>query len=122
MATNLALDDTGDIAIASDGTQRWTASLAEEVAQRLESKYGLWLGEWFLDIREGVPYYRDILVRNPNMTVVRSVLRKVATDDPGVDDVPVFEVALDSRTRQLSVSFSATLISGEVITLNPFLI
>lgn len=121
MATSLLLDDTGDIAIDPDGSTHWTPDLATETAQRLQCKYGLWLGEWFLDLREGVPYYREVLGRNRNMTVVQTVLRKVAATDPGVDNVPVFDVQLGAD-RHLSVSFTAVLTTGEVITLNPFIV
>lgn len=112
----------GDIAVASDGTQRWTALVAEDTQQRLQAKYGLFLGEWFLDTREGVPYYRDVLKRGPNMTVVRSVLQKVATDDPAVENVTRFDVVLDAATRRLSVEFTAQLTSGEVLEVGPFIV
>ena len=112
----------GDIWVGSDGTQRWTASLAEEVSQRLQAKYGLFLGEWFLDRRAGVPYYRDVLVRAPNMAVVRSQLLKVASDDPGVESVTSFDMVLDSSTRQLSVTLAVQLTDGEVLELEPFIV
>lgn len=111
----------GDIAIAADGTQRW-ATFAEETAQRLQAKYGFYLGEWFLDLREGVPYYRDVLKKAPNMTVVRSTLMKVATDDPAVEGLTNFEAVLDTATRRLSVRLTATLTSGAVLELGPFIV
>jgi hypothetical protein len=105
-----------DIAIAADGSQRW-ASFAEETAQRLRAKYKLFLGEWFLDLRKGVPYYRDVLKRAPNMSGVRSTLMKVATDDPAVEGLTRFELVLDAATRRLTVSLTATLITGESLGL-----
>lgn len=120
MATNLLIRN-GDIAIDSNGASHWTTDLATETAQRLQAKYGLWLGEWFLDLREGVPYYRDVLGRNRNLSVVRTVLRRVAATDPAVDNVPAFDMQLGSD-RHLSVSFTAVLATGEVITLNPFVV
>lgn len=120
MATSLLMRD-GDIAIETDGSSHWTTDLATETAQRLQAKYGLWLGEWFLDLREGVPYYRDVLGRNRNLTVVQNVLRRVAATDPGIDSLPIFDVQLDSG-RMLSVNFTAVLTTGQVLsqTLEPF--
>lgn len=123
MATNIFMTDDGDIAVATNGTQRWTSSVAEEAAQRLQNKYQLFLGEWFLDLREGVPYYRDILGVKPlNMQAVRAVLRKVATDDPAVDSITEFTAELDGVTRRLTVGLVVQLITGEVLALEPFLV
>lgn len=123
MATNIFMTDDGDIAVAADGSQRWTLTLAEEASQRLRNKYRLFLGEWFLDLREGVPYYRDLLGVKPlNMPAARAVLQKIAADDPAVESVTEFTLELVAETRKLFVGCVVQLITGEVLTLEPFLV
>lgn len=123
MATSILMTDDGDIAVAADGTQRWTATLVEETAQRLRNKYQLFLGEWFLDLRVGVPYYRVALGVKPlNMPAVRAMLQKVATDDPAVEAITEFTAEFDGATRKLTVSIVVQLITGEVLELEPFLV
>jgi len=108
--------DTGDLAITSLGIVRMTESLIEEVAQRLDTQLKFFLGEWFLDTTLGVPYYRDVLVRNPDMAVVRSIFQDLVSADPGVEQLSSLEVSLDSTTRVLTVTFSAVLVSNELLT------
>ena len=111
----LYLDDDGDIYISALGQSRLTETLVEEVAQRLQTKFQFFLGEWFLDQTLGVPYYRDIFVRNPNMAVIRSIFQQLVTDDEGVEGLVSLELALDGVTRVLSVTFQAVLTSSEVL-------
>lgn len=123
MATSILMTDDGDIAVATDGTQRWTASIAEETSQRLRNKYQLFLGEWFLDTREGVPYYREVLGKKPiNMPAVTAMLRKIATDDPAVESILEFTAEFDGPTRKLTVTIMVQLITGDVLDLEPFLV
>ena len=48
------------------------------VRQKLSVRFKFFLGEWFLDLREGVPYYRDVFTWNPNLPVIRALFRRVA--------------------------------------------
>ena len=104
-----------DIYISPLGLLRLTEDLLEEVAQRLQTKFQFFLGEWFLDETLGVPYYRDILVRNPNLPVIRSIFSQLITDDEGVENIVTLDLAVDGETRVLSVTFQAVLVSGEAL-------
>ena len=107
--------DTSDIYVSPLGQCRLTADLSEEVAQRLDTKFKFFLGEWFLDQSLGVPYYRDVFVRNPDMAVIRSIFQQLITDDAGVESLVSLDLALDGETRALSVTFQAVLVSDEVL-------
>jgi hypothetical protein len=50
---------------------------AEAVAQRVRVRFRWFLGEWFLDERLGVPYYSDILVKNPDPILISFIFRRV---------------------------------------------
>ena len=49
----------GDIRIT--GGDVATVSDARSTRQRLEQKFKLWRGEWFLDVNAGFPWFEEIL-------------------------------------------------------------
>lgn len=111
----LMLDDDGDILISDLGITRLTDTLLEEVAQRLLAKLQMFLGEWFLDAREGIPYHRDVFVKNPNLATIRSLYSSTIQGDEGVESLLSLELDYDPTARFLSVTFAAQLISGDVL-------
>lgn len=88
----------------------------EAVAQRVRVRFRWFLGEWFLDTRQGVPYYRDILVKNPDRILISFIFRQVLLTTPGVKSVISFRASLDSKARELSVDFEAMLLDGTILT------
>lgn len=80
---------------------------AEAVAQELRIRFRFFLGEWFLDRRLGIPYYERILIKNPATNVVRSLLREVALETPGVLELQEFRTDFDNAARRLTVTLSA---------------
>lgn len=115
-APTLALDDDGDILVSALGITRLTDDLSEEVAQRLRAKLQMFLGEWFLDKREGFPYHREVLKKNPNMSAIRSLIADTVQSDPGVQALLSLDLALDSAARTLTGVFEAQVLNGDVIT------
>lgn len=96
----------GTLAIISD---------AAYARQRVEVSLDFLLGEWFLDTRQGVPYFRDVLVRRPNDETVRSVLRRTILNTPGMVSVTTLTTEYDTAARKLTVFFEATYQTGETI-------
>lgn len=105
-----------DIAIALNG-MRLTSGLLETAAQRLRIKLETFLGEWFLDTQVGVPYYRDILLKNPDLSIIRGLFRKILLDDPDVDSVPRLDLELDA-SRLLKVEFDAVLVDRSIASVS----
>lgn len=90
------------------------------VRQTIECRLRFGRGEWFLDLSEGVPYYQVVLRKNPDLSAVRALFRRVIMSVPGVVSVPVLTLELDRATRGLSVAFEARCRTGvnEVRTLD----
>lgn len=88
------------------------------IRQKLSSRFKFFLNEWFLDQREGIPYYRDVFVRNPNLPLIRSLFMRVLKKTTGVVSVTSFSLAYDQTLRQLTFDFQAT-VDGGVITVRP---
>ena len=95
----------GDLAIVDH--QLVLVSGVALVRQKLCSRFRFFLGEWFLDRRLGLPFYRDVFVKNPNIPLIRSLFRRVAIETPGVLSLRRFDVTFDFETRELSLHFEA---------------
>ena len=74
---------------------------ARAIAQHVEARLRLFLGEWFLDLREGVPYFENVFVKNPNIALVKSLLSNVVTETPGVTELTDDEFRFDRSERVL---------------------
>lgn len=93
----------------------------EAIQQQLRIRLQFFLGEWFLDTQVGVPFYRDILIKNPNLALIRDVFRRAIITTPGIASVEELNVEItDKALRVLSVSFRATMDTGETLDFEPF--
>lgn len=78
---------------------------AERVAQQVLITLRFWLGEWFLDTREGVPYLEYILVKNPNMSHIKQILTEKIKSVDGVNSIVSLDFDFRRITRELYVDF-----------------
>jgi hypothetical protein len=104
-AGDLALNEDGDLVILED---------IAYLRQKLAVRFKFFLGEWFLDLRQGIPYYRDIFVKNPNLDVIRSLFRRVILGTPGVLSLPRFELQYDEAARRAHFDFQAVCRGGMI--------
>jgi hypothetical protein len=120
--SDLKLDPvTHDLDISSGGIE--LVSGVDAIVQRLRIRYQFFLGEWFLDTREGIPYFEKILVKNPNRSEVIAILRQVAETTPGIAEVDRFDADFDTVNRELAVDLWARSDTGEPIQVSlPFII
>jgi hypothetical protein len=80
---------------------------AERVAQQIAITLRFWLGEWFLNATEGVPYLEYILVKQPNTAHIRQILTEQIQSVEGVKAVTNMELTFDQRERHLLVEYAA---------------
>jgi hypothetical protein len=93
----------------------------EEVAQAIRSRLLFFKGEWFLDQREGTPYYQEILGKKAvDLNVIRTIYRDIISDTPGVDSVLNIDIILDGVTRAATLTFIALLENGGQINSRDF--
>ena len=85
-----------------------------EIAQHILQRLRFYLGEWFLDNTRGVPYYQQILVKNPDRGVIDAILQDTINQTPGVTTLTNFSSSFVAGTRQLSVNFRCQTTSGTV--------
>jgi hypothetical protein len=104
----------GDLDLSAG--QPYLVEGAAAVAQSLRIRLRFFLGEWFLNTLEGVPYFRDVLIKNPSIRLLTTLFRNVIRDTPGVDSVRAFELVWDHVDRKLDIKFEALLTGGEVLS------
>ena len=104
-------DDNGDLIIAN-GSPIWIDG-KDAITQHLRSRLRAFAGEWFLDESVGVPWYRDVLVKNPQFSVVAAAIKKAILETPGVVALQSFKLDFVA-TRTLTLDFSVDTIDGVV--------
>ena len=110
---DIALDPaTGDLLLENFDLQ-WVED-RDQIAQNLAIRLRFILGEWFLDITAGVPYYDDFFIKAPNQIRIESVLKEEILDTTGIDQILSFTSNFNAQRRIYSVVFSVSTIHGEI--------
>ena len=101
----------GDLVVLGETPETHLAYMRQKIAARFK----FFLGEWFLNLNEGVPYYRDVFGKNPNLDLVRSLFLRLLRETPGVLDVASFSLSYDPRARTLGFDFQAVVTGGNIV-------
>lgn len=112
--SDIIIDDiNNDIVMDSTGSANLTTEL-DAIEQSLKQRLKSFAGDFFLDLREGVPYFQQILRKNPDPIIVDSAFKKVIINTVGVIKLLSFSMDLDDSTRELTVSFKVETQEGEI--------
>ena len=97
-----ALDANGDI--MTSGVQFITGQ--NEIAQTIQTRLRLFLGEYFRDITDGTPWFEQILGKATNMNAREAALRQRVANTKGVIRLTAFttDFNIDEKTYTVSVS------------------
>ena len=69
--------------------------------------------KWFLNECElfedgtGVPWFEDILVKNPNLDLIKTELREQIKSVTEVEDVQELDIVIDSKMRTALIKYTA---------------
>lgn len=120
--SDLTMSGAGDLFITAGGDLLIESDFESAVEQHLKIRLRFFAGEWFRDTREGVPYFRDVLVKNPNLGLITSIFTKVITKTPGVSSVSEIGLDFDEALRSLTISFAAVLDNGQTLVFEEFIV
>lgn len=95
-------DAAGDYVFGGN-QQSFYRDQPEAVAQIVESRLNLWLGQWYLDLAEGTPYQTQVLGKYTEKTR-DPVMRARILGSPGVSELKAFGSTFNGDTRALTVS------------------
>lgn len=111
MPHDLAMDmATGDL-VLHDGDVLLIDN-AERVAQQILITLRFWLGEWFLDTKDGIPYLEYVLVKLPNLLHIRQIFTEAMEKVDGVKRVEEMNLAFDVKNRSLRVDYEVSTAYG----------
>lgn len=111
---SLAINSTNDLQADHNGLLvlvEHNAQLLQKIRQRLK----LFYGEWFLDVRRGVPYFENILGAH-DTTMVSAILTHEIQQEPEVKNVINVNTTFDGKTR--CFRYQCTIITQENTELN----
>lgn len=114
-----ALDATGDIALARNAKGKLSPVKVTDpalcAALKIFVRLNFYLGEWFLDTRQGAPYINYVYgVKNPDMMVVRNIYRRIVMSVSSVLSCSVTTNYV-SKQRKCYVDFQAKTDKGAII-------
>lgn len=104
---DLYLDETGNIAVVSDD--------APLLSQRIQCRLQTFRGECFLDRSVGVPYFSEVMKKNPDLGRIRSLLAAIIKGVDGVAKLLSLDLLFSQKNRHLTASFRVLGTNGEII-------
>ncbi len=117
-----------DLKLATDGDLDVTSGTVELVdgadatAQQLLIRLRIFLGEWFLDARVGMPYFQRVLGQKFRENLLTPIFTKAILGVPQVASVDSFAFTLDRSSRALSLSFKVRTNSDEELVFDDVVI
>jgi len=103
------LNEAGDLVTRGNMFLTDRSAIAQTIVTRLK----LFLGEYFRDVRDGTPWFQQILGKFENMNAVEAIIRNRIVRTQGVVRLLAFGMDYDLPTRALSVSAQVLTIYGE---------
>lgn len=74
--------------------------------QRIDCVLRTFLGEWWLDPGQGIPYFQELFKKTPDLAVARQAFLTVIKSVPGVVEVTSLIVGFTNATGTFRVDFT----------------
>lgn len=97
-----------DLVLTSDSDPNGQNPILQDILQKMR----LFLGEWFLNNKIGVPYLQRIFIKNPKISEIEAVFINLILSVSGVDSLIDFSLDVDYANRSFSINFSAQTTRG----------
>lgn len=91
----------GDVVVTEQGD----ILLAHSVKQAIRVRLLWFFSEWRFNTEFGIPYYEEILIKNPNIPKAKLLISQAIRDVEEVVDVEDIQISIDSTNRTALVSF-----------------
>jgi hypothetical protein len=91
---------------------------ADAVAQLINTRLLLFLGEWFLNLQDGLPLWQTILGQAANVTVINAAIQARILATPYVVSVTSVSGEFNQSTGQFSYSAQVSTVFGPVAVTN----
>lgn len=111
---DLLLDDTTHDLVTKAG-DLVLADKALQIRQNVKQNLLFFLGEWFLNIKQGLPYFQFIFVKGPNLDLIQVIFRNSILGTTGILELNQFELSYAAGTRELNIEFDARSTDGQIV-------
>lgn len=96
------MDASGDMQFGI-GQAAFQQNTAAAVGQLVETRLKLWLGEWFADTSDGIPWATQVLGKGTTPTY-DSVVQEHILETPGVQAITFYRSSLVNRVLIISAT------------------
>lgn len=103
---------TGDL-VLENGDFLWVDGI-DAIEQDIRTALQMFLGEWFLDETEGVPYHQSILGQKVSPLIVREIFRQQLLAIPGVLAVVEISASFVGTSRTITIPWKVSTDLGEI--------
>lgn len=86
---------------------------ADYVTQAIRTKLLLYQGEWYLNLKAGVPWFQEIFVAPANIGRADELIQAEILSVEGVQYLSKYDSSFDAGVRSLTVTFDAVTDFGE---------
>ncbi len=101
------------------GAGSFYVNQAEGVAQRVRTRLGLWAGDWFLNLPEGMDWNAKVLGKYTEATRDLAIRARIL-GTTGVTEIISYSMSLDRFSRKLTGSVTINTAYGQVTAQGPF--
>lgn len=121
-ARDLALDSNYDLAIVGQDLAPLVADTASIVSD-VEATLLFMLGEWFLDLSQGLPWFQEVLgPKKVNLQAMKAAITSAIAARQGITQVQFVTLTQNTTRRSLSVTwaaFSDATLLGSTLQVSP---
>lgn len=115
---DILLDPQSHDVIFVNGAAPTTRSQQDVVAQRLKITLQTFLGEWFLNLDTGIPYFQQILTKIRNKSSVDAIFQQAILADEGVIEMLAYSSTLNVASRGFDLSFTVRVADGSAVPID----
>jgi hypothetical protein len=99
---DIMLDRSGDIVV----DEFVNISLTDSIRQAVVIHLRWFLDEWRFAPQFGMPYFEEILVKNPNLERIKTIIRDECMTVDGVKDITDISVAFECQSPVIDITRS----------------
>lgn len=92
------LSPTGDFTFGN-GSKNFWVNVPETVGQIVQTSLLLWLGEWYLDVTQGMPWIQGVLGKH-NQATADATIQDYINNIQGVTDISAFTSDDNQNSRK----------------------
>lgn len=100
----------GDLVLTSDVEAAGTNPVLQDIIQSLS----MFQGEWFMNNSEGIPWFQQILIKNPDLSKIDAIIQNVIAGRPGVEAILNYSSKFNSSNRSLTITFRVRTTTGTI--------